>query len=215
MFLLLTACLTQSTELETRTFTLSAADPHQAATLVEPYVDFDRPGQPGQVKYSNDPPALTVRETSDNLDRIERMLAEVDVAAPGVSLHVRLVEANGPGEDDERLADIRSDLEGFLRYDGYALLGEARLLLESGAHFEQRIDVGGEHPAKVEGVLRVHPGDPPEVAFSFALETPFRDQISNSFKLPMGETVVVGGSSRPGEDGEQSALLVVMSATPS
>ena len=61
-------------DLETRTFQLRYLPRHEAQALIAPYVFTDREGAPGAMSASES--AVTVRETGDNLARIERMLAE-------------------------------------------------------------------------------------------------------------------------------------------
>ena len=116
----------QEVELETRTFTLTGANTEEAANVIDAYVYRDRPGNPG--KISADRNLISVRETPDNLDRIARVIADLN-AAGAVSgeylLHFQLVEANGTTETDPRIADIAAELGKVLRFEGYRLLGEA------------------------------------------------------------------------------------------
>ncbi len=73
--ILLTAC-GSGVALETRTFRLQSLDDLVALTVIDPYVYGDRPNAPGAATAMQG--VLTVRETSDNLDRNARVLEEFD-----------------------------------------------------------------------------------------------------------------------------------------
>lgn len=160
-------------ELETRTFALKHLNPSIAQTLVRPYVYEDRPGGPGVITYSMAPPALSARETVDNLDKIGRMLEQFDVASsapPSYRLHFQVVAANG-GKSDARLAPFEKALRKVFRFDGYSLVGEGYVTVSTGA-FDLTISPGdavgnagqpddagftllGSHPGlyNIEGVI--------------------------------------------------------------
>jgi len=70
--------------LETRTFALRHLGPGEARAIIQPYVYTDRPGAKGDISAVQN--AITVRETSDNLDRIARVLAQYDRPEPAVRL---------------------------------------------------------------------------------------------------------------------------------
>lgn len=132
-------------DLETRTFALKHLNPSVAETLVRPYVYEDRPGAPGVITYSMGPPALSARETADNLDKIARMLERFDVAAKAPSssygLRFQVVAANG-GESDVRLAPFEAALRKVFRFDGYSLVGEGYVTVSTG-DFDLTIIPGG------------------------------------------------------------------------
>lgn len=152
-------------ELETRTFALKHLNPATAQTLVRPYVYEDRPGSPGVITYSMAPPALSARETVDNLDKIGRMLEQFDVVSKASSsyrLHFQVVAANG-GESDVRLAPFEEALRKVFRFDGYSLVGEGYVTISTGG-FDLTIDhegaVGSAGQPDDTGVtlLGSHPG---------------------------------------------------------
>lgn len=54
--------------------------------------------------------AISVRETSDNLDKIARVLAEFDKVRADVPLHFQLIEADGFTETDPRISAVEVEL---------------------------------------------------------------------------------------------------------
>lgn len=119
--------------LETRTFTLEGVSPLEAANIIDAYVYRDRPHNPGMI--SADRNMLSVRETADNLDRIGRVIDQLNAGAgtaPETTLHFQLVEADGASETDPRIADVEAQLRNVLRFEGYRLLGEAFVTTQAG-----------------------------------------------------------------------------------
>lgn len=129
----------RKTQLETRTFALQHMEANEAANLISPYIYAQRVGAPGMVsKAQRDSPAITVRETSDNLDRIAAVLAEFDRSTDRTLVFkFQLISPNG-SKRDPRIADVVNELQKFLRFDGYSLAGEAFISLATES-FEQRI----------------------------------------------------------------------------
>ena len=97
--LVLAACVGEAT-LETRTYELKYLDDHVAAELIRPYVYFEREGATGTMTVAEG--KLTVRETAENLERIEAALAEFDTPKPGVRLTFQLIEAEEGGRTPPR-----------------------------------------------------------------------------------------------------------------
>ena len=127
---LVTSCDRDAPELEVRTFDVEAKthEVHDVGKLIQPYVYDDRPNAPGSMSIALG--AITVRETPDNLDRIARVLADLDLSEAAISssdLHFLLVEANGAPEPDPVIADLVEELRKTLRFEGYSLLGESRI----------------------------------------------------------------------------------------
>ena len=129
----------ETPSLETRTFALHHMEANEAADLIGPYIYAERAGAPGIVSEAqDDSPAITVRETADNLDRIAAVLAEFDRSPERMlALKFQLISPNG-SEPDPQIADVVAELRRFLRFDGYSLAGETFVSLASG-HFEQSI----------------------------------------------------------------------------
>ena len=86
------ACSAQP-QLETRTFELKHLDGGRAEVIITPYVYRERPGAQGMISVAGN--VVTVRETTDNLDRIARVLAEVDRPRPTLRPVFKIIEANG------------------------------------------------------------------------------------------------------------------------
>ncbi len=138
--------------LETRTFTLEGVSPMEAANIIDAYVYRDRPHNPGMI--SADRNMLSVRETADNLDRIGRVIDELNASATKpateTTLHFQLVEANGTSETDPRIADVEAQLRNVLRFEGYRLLGEAFVTTQAGP-IDQPIRTPDGRRFRIEG----------------------------------------------------------------
>ena len=119
--ILLTAC-GSGVALETRTFRLQSLDDQVALTVIGPYVYGDRPAAPGAATAMQG--VLTVRETSDNLDRIARVLEEFDSPRQSVTLHFQVILANGAGSADPAIAEVEEELRRLLRFAGYRLVAQ-------------------------------------------------------------------------------------------
>ena len=203
----LTAC--QQTRLETRTFELQHIRAEEAADAIEPYVFSDREGAPGRISLFSD--GLTVRETEDNLNRIQRVLERLDRPRPGVRLRFQVIQADG-GDSDPRIEHVESLLRDLFRYEGYRLLEEAQLMAGERSHSEQMLDLDGQPARLVAEVHRIRTGgEGGTVTLLVSLErgtgrgSP--DLISTTVTLRLGQTAVLG-SSRPGADREAVILTV-------
>lgn len=124
-------------ELETRTFRLEYLRAHEAEPLVEPYVFMDRERNPGTI--SGIEGAITVRETRDNLDRIERVLSEFDQPREDIHFRFQLIEADGFTESDPRIADVEDELRGIFQFQGYRLAAEAILAASDATEISQQL----------------------------------------------------------------------------
>ena len=120
--MLVTACGSGVT-LETRTFRLQSLGDQVALTVIEPYVYGDRPNAPGLATAMQG--VLTVRETSDNLDRIARVLEEFDSPRQSVTLHFQVILANGAGSADPAIAEVEEELRRLFRFAGYRLVAQS------------------------------------------------------------------------------------------
>lgn len=108
--------------LDTRTFRLQSLADHVALAIIDPYVYGDRPNAPGAVTAMQG--VLTVRETSDNLDRIARVLEEFDSPRQSVTLHFQVILANGEGSADPAIAEVEEELRRLFRFAGYRLVAQ-------------------------------------------------------------------------------------------
>lgn len=193
--------------LETRTFTLEGVSPMEAANIIDAYVYRDRPHNPGMI--SADRNMLSVRETADNLDRIGRVIDELNAGAgtaPETTLHFQLVEADGASETDPRIADVEAQLRKVLRFDGYRLLGEAFVTTQAGPIDQPiRTPDGGEY--RIEGTF----GEGYEVTGNNINVVDSNRELSLTFStgggsvllrstvnIRDGQTIVLGSTRTPG-----------------
>lgn len=204
MLAVLGACSRQ-VELETRTFALDHINSWEAAALIDPYVYGDREGAPGA--YSEAMGALTVRETEDNLEKIERVLVEFDQPRPDIQLHFQLIEANGAATSDPAIADVETELRRLFRYQGYRLMGEAfaRTTSEGGQIMQEFM--GTFPPYTVEA--RVISRSPGEVFLEHIslIDDDGRQRFTTSVRIRIGQTLVLGSAER--YDDRATVILTV------
>ena len=187
-------------ELETRTFEIRYADAYAIVEAVEPYVFRDRDKHPGTVSVARG--LISVRETPDNLARIERLLLTYDRPRPSVRLHFKIIEANGRAGHDSAIADIERELRRLFRFDGYRLVGETVIAGIEGSELTQVItpDVGIR--AGIAGVRGR--GDSAAVQLEVLLLP--HEVLRTSVTAPVGQTIVLGNAM--GEGGGAMILTV-------
>ena len=195
MLLLLAAgACNRQVELDTRTFALDHIESWEAAALIAPYVYSDREGAEGT--FSEGRGFITVRETEDNLEKIERVLSEFDRARPDIQLHFQLIEANGAETSDPAIAEVEAELRRLFRYQGYRLMGEAFARTTSeGGEFRQEF-MGTFPPYSVEA--RVISRSPEEVyleAISL-IDDNHLNRFTTSVRIRIGQTLVLGSAER-------------------
>jgi hypothetical protein len=192
----ITASCTAAPDLETDTFELQYLDGDRAAVLIEPYVFTDRPDAPGSISQADN--MVTVRETRDNLDKIRRVLADIDRPRPTVRLRFQLIEADGAGAVDPAIADVEAELRKLFRYDGYRLIREAVVGGTEGSHIEQVI--GREDDANVGFILMASigavrgTGDSAMVQLDVGVRSPMRGALQTTVNARSGQTLVVGNA---------------------
>jgi hypothetical protein len=181
-------------DLDTRTFELQYLDPDEAIGMVSPYVYSDREESPGRISAFSS--GLTVRETSDNLDRIGRVLAEYDRPKPGVRLIFQLIEADGPGEPDPRIRDVESALRELFRFEGYRLVSETNMAAMQGTGSSQQLHDGTREFFIAANVHEIRgSSDKASVALSVHLGmSNVGEAIQTSMAVPVGQTVVLGST---------------------
>jgi hypothetical protein len=179
--------------LETETFELQYLPDYEASQLIEPYVWNDRPGAPGTASSISN--MLTVRETSDNLEKIRRVLATYDRPKPTVRLHFQLIEANGSTTTDPSIAEVEAELRKLFRYEGYELMGEAFVGGAQGSHIEQV--VGAQEQAFVVTAsienIRVT-GDSGTVQIRAGVRSPNWGAFETTVNARFNQTLVVGNA---------------------
>ena len=136
LVMFLTACRDGVT-IETRTFRLQSLDDSVARIIIEPYVFWDRPDAPGTVTAIQG--VLTVRETSDNLDRIARVLQRFDRPRQSVTLHFQVILANGAGSADPAIAEVEEELRRLFRFAGYRLVAQGSVTGLEQSHVNQKM----------------------------------------------------------------------------
>ncbi len=182
-------------ELDVRTFNLQNRSGFEAAELINPYVYSDREGAPGAMSAL--PDAITVRETPDNLSKIERVLAEFDKAIPSVQLTFQLIEADSFTDEDPDIAEVVQELRALFRFQGYRLLGEAMVTLGGSQMASQEFStrfLGPEETFSLEGETRMdRPGAVRLQGLRLWFET--NDAVlESSVTVSRGQTVVIGGA---------------------
>ena len=186
--------------LDTRTFDLHYLRGYEATQLLGPYVYADRPNAKGQISYT--PTAVTVRETSDNLDKIARVLAEYDRPKPLVRLTFHLIQADGAVAADPAISDVEPTLRKLFRYRGYRMVEEGIFSATDGGEVHQ--SMGGYNiAAELHGVAGV--GDSATIDLGVRLSG--RDvSFATTVGLPIGKTAVLGNV---GEDPRGTLILTV------
>lgn len=131
----LVAACGRAPNLETRSFRLQSLADHVALTVIDPYVYADRPNAPGTATAMQG--VLTVRETSDNLDRIARVLEEFDTPRKTLAFHFQVILANGQSTSDSSIAEVVAELRNLFRFQGYQLIAEGYIAGLEHTHVEQ------------------------------------------------------------------------------
>jgi len=193
--------------LETRTFEVEHLEPEDALMMVEPYVFGDRVGRSGEASYFEG--GITVRETRDNLEKIERVLERFDRPKPGIQLRFQLIEADGADVSDTLIADVVPALRELFRFQGYRLLADAYVgALEGGGSTQVLREGEREYVIAVQviGVRETPSGGSADLSVEL-MTSDFGRAISTQMSVPAGKTVVLG-SARPDPD-EPTIILTV------
>lgn len=196
-------------DLDTRTYRLSYLQDAEARRLIAPYVYVDRENAPGSFEVAGS--AMTVRETPDNLERIERMLAEFDVAQPLTMLHFQIIRADGAAAPDPAIAEVERELRRLFRFEGYSLLAETQVGVMEGAAIRQTARGGGQEFLIEGGVSAVRSrGETPTISLQLHLWTEggTKQPLQTQVTIPAGHAVVVGTL----ETAESGALILVVRA---
>ena len=197
-------------ELETQTFELRYMNPAEAVEMIAPYVYQEREGAPGLVRHFQN--GITVRETRENLARIQEVLVHYDLATPAVRLHFQLIEANGFSGTDVRIEEVQRVLEELFRFEGYRLIAEPQIAAMEGTGSTQMIAREGEQASSDEDVryylqARVEDvrgrGENGSIVLSVELQGDW-ERIQTAMAIPVGETVVLGSS-----QGRGSSTLIL------
>jgi len=201
-------CTTEP-DLETRTFELMYLDDGVAAELIGPYVYFERDGAAGAMTVAEG--KLTVRETSENLERIGGVLAEFDKPKPGVRLRFQLIEANGFEGTDPEILEIESALRDLFRFQGYRLVGDALVNGVEGSYMSQDIPSTEGQPFHLQtGITDVRTDSAGgSIALEVLLEAWGDDLLATTVRVRAGQTAVLGSAASRGPDRGATLILAV------
>ena len=208
LLMVLAAC-SGAPELDTRTFALAHLDPYEAQNLIAPYVYGDRAGAPGTMSVAT--AAITVRETPDNLQKIERVIAQYDVEQPGIQLHFQLIQAfpaipeNETLPTDPRIATVEAELRKLFQFQGYRGAGEAVVYALDGSEISQTLS-GAKMPAgvKQEYMVEARVRRGPENGLRLedvSLHSMGGRKLRTTVNVRPGQTLVLGSSSMEGASG--------------
>ncbi len=206
---LLAAC-GREPRLETRTFALQYLSPGEVSQLLSPYVVADRPGAKGAISVSVS--TVTVRETSDNLDRISRVLAQYDRPQPSVRLQFKLIQADGASRADSSIRDVETQLRSLFRFRGYTLVAEGVITGSPNSGSEQTL-AGSGGPYALRAVIQRISGAGDSAVVHLGVELHFPRQPWQSFQttvgIPAGRTAVLGNVT-----GSTSSTALILTVRP-
>jgi hypothetical protein len=204
------AC-SRTPRLDTRTFELRHLSGNEVAEMLSPYIWVDRPGAPGRMSFSGN--TFTVRETPDNLAKIEQVLAEFDRPRPAVQLHFRIIQADGTTRADPAIADVEAVLRQLFRFSGYRLIAEAMTGGNEYSDFSQTAREGEDNFYTIRGVVRKirTSGDSGSVELTVRLEqaAPAWTLLETTVNLRAGQTAVLGNAQATRGAGGGTLILTV------
>jgi type II secretory pathway component GspD/PulD (secretin) len=210
---LLGACERPS-RVEVRTFALEHLDPGEAMNLIDPYVYGEREGTPGAVSTTGG--ALTVRETRENLERIEGVLSEFDRPRPETRLHFQLIEADGFSESDARIAVVEQELRRVFQFRGYRLAGETLVTASDASNLHQELrSADGDYAITVGNMYSTAPGVVRLEEIRLWAPAPDgegrsqRVALQTTVNIRPGQTLVLGSSPK---DGSTATLFLAVRA---
>lgn len=205
--LLAVAC-ERRVSLETRTFSVGHLTQSEVEELLTPYVYSDRADDPGTMSAIQG--AVTIRETRDNLSRIERVLEEFDLPSPDVRLNFQLVEANGFTTTDPRINDVEGELRRLFDFQGYRLAAEATIVATDNSDITQGMRSSDGRLFEIHAfVERVEANT--TTLHNATLQTNDGWDLSTSVTVRDGQTLVLGTS--PTGDQRGTLFLTVRAET--
>ena len=214
LLVLATACDLGGPKLEVRTFNVEAAEDQLrgVSALVQPYIYNDRPDAPGSMSVALG--SITVRETPDNLDRIARVIADLDLSktpSPSYRLIFQLIEANGSADTDPTIADVVAELRNSLKFDGYVLKGQAHIALTPSASFTQRLQTDSDEYSLSGNFDEVASGQALSIHFGQRIGQRNPSLLDTTVGIRPDQILVLG--SVPAQDSAILLLVVRMSET--
>ncbi len=191
-------------KMETRAFEVKYLEIDRAYQLVDPYVFRERENSPGIISISGH--VLTVRETVDNLTRIEAVLRQFDKKQPEITLYVDVIEADG-GDVDPAISVIQIELAELFKFTGYRRAAGGVLTATEGSSVEQ--SMGVDRGSYVfEARCRRLTKDDGEwlLLIDLRLNQYTTDLLSTSAMIRDGQTTLVGTTL----DGDVKAVILAV-----
>jgi len=109
--------------METRTFTVRHLDPDVLLDALAPFIDDTHIDAGDRVTMIG--PTLSVRETPENLDRIDELLAQIDVPQPILRLTTMLVRGVDSADRNPQLEELEGALAAALPFPAYELFAQS------------------------------------------------------------------------------------------
>ncbi len=194
---------TPQVALETRTFRFEHLQPGQVHGLLEAYVWEEREAGGGSMSLMDG--GVTIRETRDNLDRIEEVLSEFDRPQDDVQLFFQIIEANGSAETDVRIAGVESELRKLFAFEGYRLAAESAVTATDGSSISQGMRTDHSHYEVSADVRRL--GDDQLRLSGVHFVSADGWALTTSVNVGPGQTIVLGSS--PKGDSDATLFLTV------
>lgn len=200
--MMLGACGRGGAHLDTRTFALHYLRAPQAEAIIRPYVFTDRPNAQGVISPAE--ASITVRETSDNLDKIARVLAEYDRPRPLIRLTFHLIQADGAASSDPEIADVEATLRKLFRFKGYRLVQQGIFSTTENGVVQQQL---GDGAYSIEASLYRITGAADSATVQMEVQLFGRNvRFKTDVGVPAGKTAVLGNV---GEDPRGTLILTV------
>jgi len=199
-----------------RTFTLRHLHPESVKRLVQPYILSTK----GGVFEAGHPiRAITVRETPENLARIDSLIRAHDRSPATLTFRFQLIAAEDQPTRDPAIVGLDSTLRGLLRFAGYRLLSQAVVTVGEAQHFAQTLNADDERLLLTGEVSEIRAADGggnvyvqvhlsrPRGVIAEGKEIPNERLLQTGVSVPLGQTVVLG-SAVPG--GKVRALILAV-----
>jgi hypothetical protein len=206
----------QAQPLIVKTFTLRHLNPASANRLVEPYILSSKGGVfevGGAIR------AITVRETAQNVARIDSLLRAHDRSPTTLTFRFQLIAAEDQPTRDPAIGGLDSTLRGLLRFAGYRLLSQAVVTVGEAQTFAQTLNANDERLLLAGEVSEIHATDGNGSVYiqvrlgrargvsAAGKEMPDERLLQTGVSVPLGQTVVLG-SAVPG--GKVRALILAV-----
>jgi len=194
--------------LAVKTFTLHYLQPHDAASLVSPYIQ-SRGG--GVFEAGRNIQAITVRETPEVLARVDSLLRGRDRAPATVVFRFQLIAAEDTAVHDPAIAGLDSTLRGLFRFAGYRLLSQGTATAGDHQHFQLTMGAGDDRFGLDGDVMALDTNDRTgSVQLMVRLvrksagmyqgkSLPSEGLLETGLTVPLGQTVVLGSAAPRGE----------------